>query len=91
MVKIPSDAPPSDIVRVALSQAEAAHAAIAYVQQDIDRTERALAKALTTLRAIEALRLDEHTGPHTLAMTAMTLARQGLEAIEQDQPTEPPA
>lgn len=84
MVKPPSDAPPSDVVRVALSQAEAAHRAIAYVQQDIDRTERALAIAMTALQNIKAMPMG--------CAACDGIARRALAEIEaQDQPTEPPA
>lgn len=74
MVKPPSDAPPSDVVRVALSQAEAAHAAIAYVQQDIDRTEKALAIAMTALRHILQLPVPDQN--------ASAIARHALFEIE---------
>ena len=84
MVNPPSDAPPSDVVRVALSQAEAAHRAIAYVQQDIDRTERALAIAIKRLREILEKTLPHERG-YQLAQAAL------IEIEAQDQPTEPPA
>lgn len=85
MVKPPNDGPPSDIVRESMKQAQAAYAAVAYVQQDIARTEQALAIAIKRLREIVGQTLHHEHG-HKIAQAALF----EIEAL-QDQPPTPPA